>query len=246
MSLAVTVLGSSGMFATIERAASGYLLEVDGRRIWLDAGAGTWRNLLRLTEYADLDGVILSHVHPDHSTDVFQCYHARTFGEPEPLPVIPLWAPAQVIDRVSSFAEEVDGAFDLRAIAAGESFSIGDAQVTLFEMAHPVETVAVRIEHEDLILAYTADTGIDGDLATLAEGAGLLISEATLQDSDGAYEGHLSARQAAEVARKAGVTRLVLTHLPPGRDLRVSLAEARAAAPDVHAVLAADGERYEV
>ena len=246
MSIAVTVLGSSGMFATTERAASGYLVEVDGRRIWLDAGAGTWRNLLGLIDYAALDGVILSHVHPDHSTDVFQGYHARSYGEPEPLPVIPLWAPAQVIDRVSSFAEELTLAFDPRTIVADGGFSIGEARVTLFEMAHPVETVGVRVEHQGLILAYTADTGLDGDLVTLTKDAGLLISEATLQDSDGVYEGHLSAGQAAEVARMAGVPRLVLTHLPPGRDLSVSLAQARAAAPDVLTVLAADGQRYEV
>jgi ribonuclease BN (tRNA processing enzyme) len=56
----------------------------------------------------------------------------------------------------------------------------------------------------------------------------------------------MSAAQAASVAREADVKRLVLTHLPPGRDLGVSLAEARAAAPEVYATLATDGERYEL
>ena len=233
------------MFATTERAAAGYLLEIGGLRIWLDAGPGTWRNLLRLTDYKDLDGVILTHVHPDHTTDVFGCYHALAYGGPKPLPPIPLWAPAQVLERLCAYAGQVDIAFDLRPVAAGGTFSVGRAQVMLFEMAHPVETVGVRVDCNGSTFAYTADSGIEGDLLPLTKGAGLLMSEATLQECDGPdFEGHMSAAQAARVAREAAVKRLVLTHLPPGRDLGVSLAEARAAAPEVYATLATDGERY--
>lgn len=247
LSIRVTILGSSAMFATTERAASGYLLEVDGRRLWLDAGPGTWRNLLGLTDYEELDGVILSHVHPDHTTDVFGCYHALAYGGMEQSPRIPLWAPGQVLERMCAYAEGVDLAFDLHPVAAGVSFPIGSIQVKLFEMAHPVETVGVRVECDGSVLAYTADTGIDGDVVALAKGAGLLIGEATMQNCDGSvFDGHMSAAQSANVAGEAEVTRLVLTHLPPGRDLSVSLAEAGAAAPGVDAVLAADGQRYEV
>ncbi len=235
------------MFATTERAAAGYLVEMNGRRIWLDAGPGTWRNLLRLTDYKDLDGVILTHVHPDHTTDVFGCYHALAYSGPEPLPAIPLWAPAQVLDRLCAYAGQVDLAFDLRPVAAGGTFSIDGVQVKLFEMAHPVETVGVRVECDGSTFAYTADSGIDGDLLSLSTGAGLLMSEATFQECDGpVFEGHMSAAQAAGMANEANVDRLILTHLPPGRDLGASLAEARSAAPGVHVTLAADGERYEI
>ena len=82
MSLAVTVLGSSGMFQTLERSCAGYLIEVDGANLWLDAGAGTWLNLQRSIRYEDLDGVVLTHGHPDHTTDVLQAYHARRYGKP--------------------------------------------------------------------------------------------------------------------------------------------------------------------
>lgn len=234
------------MFATTQRAASGYLVDVDGRRIWLDAGPGTWRNMLQLIHYEDLDGVILSHVHPDHTTDVFSCYHALAFGGLEASPKIPLWAPSQVLERICAYAEGVDVAFDLHSIEAGGGFAIGDAMVTLFEMAHPVVTVGVRLEHQGSVFAYTADTGLDGDVLALAKGAGVLLSEATMQNRDGShFDGHMNAAQAAELARDADVARLVLTHLPPGRDLSVSLAEARAAAPGVRAELAFDGQRCE-
>ena len=77
MTMSLTVLGSSGMYATPERACSGYLVEIDDQTLWLDAGAGTWRNLMRHTDFRDLSGVLLSHRHPDHTTDVFQADHAR-------------------------------------------------------------------------------------------------------------------------------------------------------------------------
>jgi ribonuclease BN (tRNA processing enzyme) len=73
----VTVLGSSGVFATRDRACAGYLVDLGDAKIWMDAGAGTWRNLITQMDYTQLDGVLLSHRHPDHTSDVYQAYHAR-------------------------------------------------------------------------------------------------------------------------------------------------------------------------
>ena len=121
MSLVVTILGSSGMFATRERACAGYLVEIDGTRLWMDAGAGTWRHLLQYVDYENLDGVLLTHRHPDHVTDVFQCGHARWLGPPEPLPPIPLWAPGETLDRLSSYYENITQMFDIQPVKAGGS-----------------------------------------------------------------------------------------------------------------------------
>src|SRR5687767_4387787 len=107
MSFTVTILGSSAMFATRERACSGYLLEIDGHHLWLDAGAGTWRNLLKHCAYQDLAGVILTHGHPDHTSDVFQAYHARNYGQAERLPTIPLWAPQDTVDKLVGYSEGI-------------------------------------------------------------------------------------------------------------------------------------------
>ena len=47
MGLKLTVLGCSGSYPGPGGAASGYLIEGDGTRIWLDAGSGTLANLQR-------------------------------------------------------------------------------------------------------------------------------------------------------------------------------------------------------
>ena len=65
-------------------------------------------------------------------------------------------------------------------------------------------------------IVYSGDTRPCINLIRLAENADLLIHDATLDDelAEKAYEdGHSTPSQAAEIARKAGVDRLVLTHI---------------------------------
>jgi ribonuclease BN (tRNA processing enzyme) len=245
LSFTVTVLGCSATFATRERAASGYLVQFGDAALWLDAGAGTWRNLLEHIDYPELDAIILTHRHPDHTTDVFQVHHAVLYGQPQRLPKIPLWAPNDTIGRLRAFAN-VDDSFELHPISAGDEIAFRDAQISFHHMAHPVETVGVRIEYDGGVFAYTADTGPGGDLGNLAKGADLLICEATFQDGDGPWEGHMLASEAATAAVSNGVSHLVLSHLPSHRDLGLSLQQAHHGAHGVTIELAADGERYEV
>lgn len=246
MSCRITILGSSGMFQTLERACSGYLLDIDGQHIWLDAGAGTWLNLQRHLDYAQLDGVILTHAHPDHTTDVLQAYHARQYGQKEPLEVIPIWAPQSTLDRLSGYSKGIEDAFDLRAVGSTDELEIGSARISFVDMAHPEPTVGIRITYGSAVAAFSSDTGTEADFDALASAADVFVCEATSQDSDDVWEGHLRASQAAEIAARVGVKKLVLTHLRPGRDHERTLAEARAAAPNLDIELAQDGARLEV
>jgi ribonuclease Z len=65
-------------------------------------------------------------------------------------------------------------------------------------------------------IVYTGDTRPSDNIVNLALGADLLIHEATFGDElieRAAEDGHSTASQAAEVASKAGVKRLILTHI---------------------------------
>jgi ribonuclease Z len=95
--------------------------------------------------------------------------------------------------------------------------------VTAAPVEHAVPNVGLRIEHKRTggVVAYSCDTEPTDSVVTLADGAAILVHEAT-----GAGPGHSSARQAAAQAQAAGVRRCLLVHLPAG-DKTEALAEAQ-------------------
>ena len=115
-------------------------------------------------------------------------------------------------------------------------------------MNHPVETFGFRVEHAGRVLAYSADTGTCPALVELASQADMLLCEASyLSRPDPRPDMHLTARQAAEHAARAGADQLVLTHLVPWNHQERTLAEAREFAPFGGAIsLAAPGRIIEM
>ncbi|MEP7326975.1 MAG: ribonuclease Z [Gemmatimonadota bacterium] len=98
-------------------------------------------------------------------------------------------------------------------------------------------------------LVYTGDTRPSPAVVAASRGADLLVHEATFSDSEierAKETGHSTAREAAEVAREAGVRRLVLTHISPRYSVDVSdlLNEAQAIFPET--TIARDGWTVEV
>ena len=64
-------------------------------------------------------------------------------------------------------------------------------------------------------MVYIADTAWSDDLIRIAQNADLLLCESSLYDEYlGMIPGHLTAGEAGEIATRAGVQHLVLTHLP--------------------------------
>jgi ribonuclease BN (tRNA processing enzyme) len=78
----------------------------------------------------------------------------------------------------------------------------------------------VRLEAGDAVLMYTGDSGPSPQIAELADGADLLVAEASYIDGVPEDSRHFlsSARQGGLVAARARAGRLLLTHLMPGVD----------------------------
>ena len=90
-----------------------------------------------------------------------------------------------------------------------------------------METFGFRVEHGGWRLAYSADTGESDALVRLAGDVDLLLCEASFLDGPDIRPNlHLTARQAAAHAARAGAGQLVLTHLVPWNDPARTLAEA--------------------
>jgi ribonuclease Z len=126
-------------------------------------------------------------------------------------------------------------------LRATGSLRVGSRVVHLEEVAAPRRGQAA---------AVVMDTRPCEGARVLAEGADLLVIEATFLESerDLAEEaGHLTAGQAARIAREAGARRTVLTHFSQRYpDLAGHLAEARAVAPGLDIRVARDLDRIPV
>lgn len=219
MGLSLTVLGCSGSYSGAGVACTGYLVESDTTRVWLDAGPGTLANLQRRCDLTEVDAVVVTHEHPDHWLDLTMAYIAcRYFLNRPPMPV---YGTAGTLALAQALAGTSDLAptFHWRTISDGHSATIGDQQWRFARTDHPVETLAPRVDSGGRSFAFSADTGDGWSFASLGEGIDLGLCEATFLHRELVPPSpHLSARQAGAMSADAGVKRLLLTHLAPGSD----------------------------
>ncbi|GAA2684737.1 MBL fold metallo-hydrolase [Nonomuraea recticatena] len=245
----VTIVGCSGSFPGPDSPASCYLVEAEGFRMLLDFGSGSLGALQRHIGLYDVDAICLSHLHADHCLDICGYHVARTYGPAAPYPRVPVHAPADAPRRLAAaygMPEEpgLETAFAFSALSPGR-FSVGPFEITAGLVNHPVEAYGFRVTHGGVTLAYSGDTGECDELVRLAEGADLLLCEASfLEAPDLTPDLHLTGRQAAAHAAKAEVGRLVLTHLVPWNDSTRVLEEAAGGGFDGPIELAAGGAEY--
>ncbi|MDV6011820.1 MBL fold metallo-hydrolase [Haloechinothrix sp. LS1_15] len=238
----LTILGCAGSIPGPNTNASGYLVEADGYTLGLELGNGTLSALQAMRGPFALDALLLSHLHPDHCADVaaltvLHRYHPQrpTDGKPGRLPV---YGPDDTAVRLANLyapnereRAETDLAdvFEFHAMPR-EPTRIGPFEVTAFPVLHPTPAFGVRIAYRDLTFAYTGDTDVCPELDQLAASADVLLAEATWTESDDRPVGvHLSGAAAGELAARAGVRRLMLTHIAPWTDRAKIYAEARTA-----------------
>jgi ribonuclease BN (tRNA processing enzyme) len=233
--LRLTVVGCSGSYPGPESSASCYLLESElGGRTWrslLDLGNGALGQLHRYVDPLTIDAVVLSHLHADHCLDLCGYYVMRKYHPTGAQPRIPVWGPADTADRMAraydlptdpGMREE----FDFRPL--GDVIEIGPFRVESARVVHPVDAFALKVTAAGRTLVYSGDTGPCEPLDELATGADLLLAEASFQSrDDNPPDLHLTGADCGTTATRAGVGRLVLTHVPPWHDPQVALEEAR-------------------
>ena len=240
------MVGCSGSFPSPDSAASCYLVEVDDAdlrtwRVVLDLGSGALGPLQRHARLDGLDAVVLSHMHPDHFSDVCGLYVFRRYAPGGPVPgTLPVYGPGGVAARIGQAygADPADLAttLDIRELADAQPVTLGPLTITPYRVEHPVEAYGVRVEARagprTEVLAYTGDTDACEALLPLAKGADLLLAEASFQEGREDARGvHLTGLRAGRAAAEAGCRRLLLTHVPVWTEPDVVLAEARSAFP---------------
>lgn len=249
----LTVLGCSGSVPGPSSPASGYLLEAEGYRMVIDLGHGAFGALQRYVDPADVDALVISHLHADHCIDLTAYVVALRYGgdgflasEGHRIPLIGVAGTRGRLEAAYDPLARKLGLHGLFAFAKPTDGELGPFRVSYATVNHPTPTNAIRVEHGGRALVYSGDTGECAQLVALAQDADWLLCEASVgRDEVQVPDLHLTGRQAGEHAAKAGVGTLVVTHVPPWNDPQAA-AEDAADAFSGEIVVAAPGAEYEI
>ncbi|RYP84105.1 MBL fold metallo-hydrolase [Nocardioides guangzhouensis] len=256
----LTVVGCSGSYPGPDSPASCYLVEAtgvdesgEGRtwRILLDLGNGALGALHRYADPLAVDAVFLSHLHADHCLDLCGYYVMRKYHPAGHQPRIPVYGPegtAARMARAYDLPEDpgMTEEFDFHAYPDGGAVELGPFRIEPVAVEHPVPAYALRVHAGGRLLVYTGDSGVCEPVEHAAEGADLFLAEAAFCDGEENPEGiHLTGTDVGNMAKRAGVGRLVLTHIPAWHDRQVAFDEARAVW-DGPLEVAAAGATYDV
>lgn len=225
----ITVLGSGTAIPDGARGSPGIAVCSDDTLLFLDLGSGTLYRAARFGIEVDrVDGILLSHLHPDHTGDLVPLLFA--FGNPE-------WSrdkPLRIYgpEGLQEFFKQLEAVYDPWIAAEGyrrevkvlpsDASSVRGLGLRSCPVRHGPQAVAYEITDTSARrLVYSGDTEYSEDLVRLAKGSDLLILECSFPEGE-ERPGHLTPSEAGRLAGKAGCRRLLLTHFYPacrGQDL---------------------------
>jgi len=222
----VTIIGYWGGFPRAGEASSGYLVEHDGYKLLLECGSGVLSSVQKISDIKDINAALITHYHYDHCCDIGPLQYGvqvKTQLKEISAP-LPIYGPDGEFFELLKWGEYTYGVrFDEKS-----SLTLGPFEVSFIKNVHPVDTYGVRIKCGGKVFSYSSDTSYFEDLVEFYKGSDLLICECSFYSNmDGTKAGHLNSSQAGMLAEKAGVKKLVLTHLPHFGDLNNLLLEAR-------------------
>jgi len=239
--VALQVLGSGGPESGDKRASSGYLIWIDGKsKILIDFGGGT---SLRFEEVnakiQDLDVILLTHLHVDHTADLpvllKSSFFSRASGD------LHVYGPNEnrfmpsTEDFIERLFEEDKGAWqylgdhldgsallqlkvhdidDTRKVKT--LYKQGDITISAVSVHHgPIPAIAYRVTVGDKSITFSGD--MNGDyhtLETLAKGTDILVAHnAVPKGATGvSIQLHMTPNIIGQIAKKAHPKRVVLSH----------------------------------
>jgi ribonuclease Z len=242
--LEVLLLGTGYPRPDPERAGPSTAIVAGDKWFVVDAGRGaTMRIAATNLEYAKLRGVFLTHLHSDHTAGLPDLFNTSwQFGRKTvPLePYGPRGTKKLADAMLLFFAEDIHFRRDLlekhpaagatirtHDVVEGVVYDDGDVKVTAFAVDHrPVKhAFGYRFESGGRTVVISGDTRPNENLVKYAKGADILVLEAYLPEHFDKVDSpavaarlksyHTSAEEAGEIAARAGVKTLVLTHLIP-------------------------------
>lgn len=235
------VLGSGGPEINDGRASSGYLVWQDGHaRILVDMGSGSLSRFEQSkASINDLDVVLLSHLHADHSNDLPALIKSSFFTRRDR--DLPLYGPTgnDLMPSTTSFVDKLfgvkgafrylnnflDGTGSYRLlpfnvdVMSKDIITIVDNnryQISAIPVDHgPIPSIAWRVDINGKSLVFSGDMSNKKNvLWRLAKQADILVAHHAIAEKANpiARNLHMPPSEIGRIAAKAAVKQLVLSH----------------------------------
>lgn len=218
----ITIIGSGTLSPSLKRQSAGIIIKIYDKILMFDSGSGVFYKLLSAgIDYKNINDIFYSHfIHPDHINDLPFIIFANIYDNPQRTSALNITGPpgfTGFYDKLLCLYPILNKAqFDVLAREVNdEILRYDNFIISTKPMDHRGASAAgYRIESGGKSAVYTGDTDYCENAVELARGADVLIIECSFPDELKA-DGHLTPEYAARIAEKAGVRKLVLTHMYP-------------------------------
>ena len=219
--------GTSGAIPSPDRDNTALAFYSKDEVVLVDCSGSPYQKILK----AGLDpmrvtSLIVTHRHVDHVYGIPSLAH--NMGLAGRRATVHVYALSETMKILRGFIglfpleEKIPYRIELHEIPAKEGYEVLRAKgfcVLSTPVKHGVPNIALRVEFDSPgergAVAYSSDTSPCPSLIALARRTDVLIHEATFLHDEAARaasDGHTTGYQAGEVARQAGVKRLILCH----------------------------------
>jgi phosphoribosyl 1,2-cyclic phosphodiesterase len=213
----IKFLGTAGarfVVAKQLRSSAGIYIETEGKRIILDPGPGTLVRMAKSRPKIDvmkIDGVILSHIHLDHSTDVNIIMDAFTQGGLNKRGALFTTNEALrgekrvILPYLLSFLDRVD------TFSHTEEFVWDKLRFQSFAHRHTTETYGIKFFAENKIISFIVDTLFFDELLDYYKGSNVVVMN-VVRFTPMENVLHLSLGDVRKVANGIHPDKIIMTH----------------------------------
>lgn len=215
----IAFLGTNGWFDTNTGNTICTLIETDKYFIVLDAGNGFYK----LDKYIKNEKPIylfLSHFHLDH---IIGLHCKNKFNFKQEIKIFGQKGTKDILDKIINQPftlpfNDKEASYKTTVFELPDDSSKPPFLVEAKPLFHWSPCIGFRFQLENKIISYCIDTGPCENLVELAKDADLLITECSFRVNE-FYEPqtHLNPQIAGEIARKANVKKMALTHFDAHR-----------------------------
>lgn len=227
------ILGSGTCVPSLKRNAPSNYIRIGDKQILIDCGAGTLLQLEKAKlSYKEIDIVCISHYHADHISDLDALIQALNwtpgFDRKKDLTLV---GPVGFKKFYELYLKPTSGTprpntYNIIINEISNKIEFDNFTIEPYKTNHNNDSIAYKFSENGKVLVISGDTDYDENLVKFSKNSDVLIIECSFSN-DQKVIGHLVSKECGEIAKKANVKKLVLSHLYPTTTEEMRLKETK-------------------